>query len=680
MNNKSFYSRERRSDWQTIKQTAIFLAGLFLCGLAGAPRAAAADAPGWMHALVNAPLPAHDEKTDAVLLYSERILTVQSADKMKAVTREAYKILRPTGRQRGHIHAVVNSETKVVSMRGWCIPAQGKDFEAKEKDAVEISIPNIDGSELLSDTRLKVLQIPAAEPGNIVGYEYEEEIHPFVLQDIWEFQESDPAREARYTLQLPQGWEYKASWLNYAEIKPTATGNNQWQWVVSDLKPIKGESAMPPIKAVAGEMVVSIFPPGGNAPNRGFANWNEMGIWERGLVSGRRDASPQIKQKVNELTASVSAPLDKMRALAKFVQRDIRYVAIELGIGGWQPHAAAEVFTHKYGDCKDKATLMGSMLHEIGVESYFIVINTERGAITPQTPAHKGFDHAIIAIRIPDGVADPSLAAIENHPKLGRILFFDPTDELTPFGQLSGALQANYGLLVTPDGGELNELPKLPAAMNGVKRTGKLALDPVGTLRGDIQEVRVGDYAASQRSMLRTVTRDADKIKPIETLLSHSFTTFQIAKATVGNLERTDAPFVYNYSIVANDYAKRAGNLLLVRPRVLGNKSSGILETREPRKYPVEFSGPSLDTDTFEITLPRGYEVDDLPPAINADYSFASYHSKTEVNGNVLRYTRTFEVKELTVPLAKVAELKQMYRTIAGDERSTAVLKLAGSK
>ena len=102
-----------------------------------------------------------------------------------------------------------------------------------------------------------------------------------------------------------------------------------------------------------------------------------------------------------------------------------------------------------------------------------------------------------------------------------------------------------------------------------------------------------------------------------------------------------------------------------------------MLETKEPRKYPLEFVGPSRDTDTFEIALPAGYEVDDLPPAVNADYSFASYHSKTEVNGNTLKYTRTFEVKELSVPVGKVEDLKKLYRIIAGDERNTAVLKPA---
>ena len=645
--------------------------------LAGVPPCAAADAPAWMHALVTAPLPAHDEKTDAVLLYSERIVTVQSADKFKITVREAYKILRPGGREYGTVTVSYNSHSKITGLRGWCIPSQGKDYEVKDKEAIEISLPKVDGSELVSDVKDKLLRIPAADVGNIVGFEYEKELQPFVLQDVWRFQEADPGREAHYTLQLPAGWEYKATWMNYPEVKPAQSGN-QSQWSVSDIKGIKHEDSMPPWQGVAGQMIVSFFPSGGSAQNQGFQNWKQMGIWYQGLTSGRRDASPELKQKAASLTASASTPSAKMKALGEFAQRDIRYVAIELGIGGWQPHPAAEVFTHHYGDCKDKATLMGAMLHEIGIDSYYVVINSERGSVTPETPAHMGgFDHVIVAIKLPDGVSEGSLAATMIHPKLGKILFFDPTDELTPFGQLSGALQANYGLLVTPDGGELVQLPKLSPATNGIQRIAKLSLNASGTLSGEVQETRVGDRAWSQRWALPTVTKDTDRIKPIETLLSHSLATFQITKASVSNLQLTDQPFLYNYSVVAQNYAKPAGNLLLVRPRFVGNKSSDLLETKEPRKYPVEFDGPSRDSDSFEITLPAAYEVDDLPPAVNADYSFASYHSKTEVNGNTLKYTRTFEVKELSVPLSKVEDLKKLYRIIASDERNTAVLKPA---
>ena len=211
MNNKSCCSQARQRRVIEMRRTLSYFAVFMMGGVAGAPQASAGDAPAWMHALVSVPLPAHDEKTDVVLLYSDRTVTVQSADKIKITVREAYKILRPGGREYGTVAASFNSRSKITGMRGWCIPAQGKDYEVKDKEAMEMSLPKVEGSELVSDVRVKILRIPAADPGNIVGYEYEQELQPFVLQDVWHFQESNPARETRYTLQLPSGWEYKAT-------------------------------------------------------------------------------------------------------------------------------------------------------------------------------------------------------------------------------------------------------------------------------------------------------------------------------------------------------------------------------------------------------------------------------------------------------------------------------------
>ncbi len=660
------------------RQTVLIGFWLAIFAMSNAPRAeAGGEAPQWMHALTGISLPSYDEKTDAVLLYSETSVTVVSADKTRTRVREAYKILRPQGRERGTVGVHFNRGRKITSLHGWCIPAQGKDYEVKEKDALDVSAP-IEGGELVSDVRFRVLRIPAADPGNIVGYEYEVEEQPFWLQDIWRFQETDPVRESHYSLQLPPGWEYKASWLSYPEVKPSEAGNLS-QWVISDVKGIRREPDMPPLSGLAGQMIISFFPPGGTSRKNEFLNWQGMGVWYAGLYGGQMEASEPIKQEVGRLTAGKTTSLAKMQAIAGFTQHDIRYVAIELGIGGWQPHAASDVFSHRYGDCKDKATLMHAMLREVGVDSYHVVINTQRGSVTSNTPAHHAFNHVILAIKVPDDVKDSSLIAVMQHPKLGKILFFDPTNDLTPFGQIGGYLQANYGLLVTPDGGELVELPQQPSAMNSIQRSGKLSLDAGGMLRGDVEEVRLGDRAWSERWRLRTVTNNADRVKPIESLLAGSLSSFQITKASAVNLEHTDQPFGFNYTFVSDNYAKSAGNLLLVRPRVLGSKSWGVLETKEPRKFPLEFAGPSRDTDSFEITLPPGYEVDELPPPMDVEYSFGSYHSKTEAQGQTLHYVRSMEIKELSVPVSKMDELKKFYRMIASDERNTAVLKLSGS-
>ncbi|HXZ28444.1 MAG TPA: transglutaminase, partial [Terriglobales bacterium] len=118
------------------------------------------------------------------------------------------------------------------------------------------------------------------------------------------------------------------------------------------------------------------------------------------------------------------------------------------------------------------------------------------------------------------------------------------------------------------------------------------------------------------------------------------------------------------------------GSLLLLRPRVLGQKADDFFEGKE-RKYPVEFAAPTLQTDDFEITLPPGFTVDDLPTPADLDAGFASYKSQIQVQGNVLHYSRQYEIKDILVPTEQLPKLKTFYRRVAGDENASAVLKRA---
>jgi hypothetical protein len=633
---------------------------------------ARADAPAWMHTAANAPLPTYDVKTSAVLIYSEDVTTVMPDGKTKAIVRRAYKILRPEGREYAVAEAYIAHDTRIGSMKAWCVPQQGKDYEVKDKDAVDRSIGLTE--DVISDVKLRTLKIPAGDVGNVVGYEIQYDGRPYVLDDEWEFQREIPVKEARYTLQMPPGWEYKAIWLNHAKVEPTPSGTNQWQWVVADIPEIRHERRMPPWPGVAGRMVVAFLAPGAR-PQNGFLTWDDMARWQTGLANGKRDATPEINSKVAEITAGKPMPQQQLQQIAQYIQKDIRYVAIEIGIGGWQPHSATEIFSHRYGDCKDKATLMSTMLKLAGIDSYYLFINTRRGAVGPETPPERMFDHAILAIKLPAEIKDPRYQAIFNHPKLGNLLIFDPTNEKTPIGQLSGELQGNYALLVSPEGGELIRTPQLPTMSNGITRTGNFSLDAQGTLKAEIAESRKGDLASWERHEQSSVSNSKDRVKRIEQEVSHSIGMFEMTSASMTGLDANEVPFGYSYTFVAPGYAKQAGELLVVRPRVMGIETSDLLETKEARKFPVIFEGPRKDTDAFEITLPGGYEVDDLPPPTDIDYSFASYHSKTDAAGNKLKYTRTLEIKELSVPMEKMDELKKFYRVIASDERNTAVLK-----
>ncbi len=652
--------------------TTTLLATLLLA--MAAPVALAMTPPPWVQAQINTALPEHKPSTPAVLLYSETGLTVLPNGKIRQLERRVIKILRQEGMSYSIIRAVSTTEARVNSMHGWNIPADGKPAEVDDRQAVESAVIGVDQSNLAADVRTKLLRIPGAVPGNIVASEVEQEFEPYQLADDWVFQETIPIREAHYSLELPSGWSYKARWINHPEVAPLISGARA-SWTLTDLQALRQEAQMPPLQAISGRMAVSLIPPGGHGQS--LETWSDMGKWYTGLTQGRWATSPEIKRQVAALTASQPTLLGKIQAVAGFVQSDVRYVAIELGIGKMQPHTAAEVFMHRYGDCKDKVTLLGAMLKELGVDSSYLLVNTQRGAINESTPPNLGFNHVIIAIRLPAEVEDPRLLAVITHPRLGRLLIFDPTETYTPIGLLEGPLQGGMGLLVSDAGGELVRLPVLPVTASTLQRTAHLTLDGAGTLRGEVKELSAGDMAAFARSEADATAQGTNRTKPLEAVLAGSFTSFKLSNAVIHDLNAHDQPLQWNYSIEVPNYAEASGDILTLRPRVLGSKSTGLLETKEPRENDIEFLGPQRDLDVFEVALPDGYVVDDLPPPLDVDYPYASYHSKTEVVGHTMRYTRSFEIKSLTVPVAQAQQLKDFFRTILNEERVVAVLRHA---
>lgn len=664
MRNKPSYARWTRP--------ATSLLAVFLVVLAAAPAfmPLAAAPPPWLRQLAREPLPAYPADTDAVMLLDEGITTVRPDGETVTLVRQAYKILRPQGRSYARVGVFFDGETRINSMKAWTISASGREYELKEKDAVERSL----GSGVFQDTRIKELFLPEAEPGSVVGWEYEQRTRPHLLENSWWLELSVPVRRSRFTIRLPEDWEYSVQWANFTPVEPQRTGANDWTWDMQDIPPLKPEPAMPAVRSLAGRLVVTYFTSRPGITRQSKRTWGEIGEWYRDLTEGRRASSPEIKQKVAELTAGKSGLLEKVRDLAAFAQEDVRYVSIQIGIGGYQPHFAREIFANRYGDCKDKATILSAMLAEIGVPSEYVLIHSDRGVVQESLPSPWSFNHVILAIQLPEDAASPDLVALGEAPGLGRVLFFDPTDTYTRFGLLPASLQANHGLLVGAQGGELLRLPLLDADHNRLLRTGHLRLAPDGAIAGEVREVRSGRNALWRRAQLRE-TSLADRPKLIERSLAFDLPTFVLQSSEFANMEKSDTELQVDFRFSAPAYAKRAGNLLLVRPRVLGSKSRDFLEATDERKFPVEFESLSRENDTFEISLPDGYEVDEIPDGVELDYGFARYHSRYEVEGRVLRYHREYVLREVLVPTERLQELKRFYRQIAADERASAVLR-----
>jgi len=642
------------------------------------PCAFAGDsAPDWLRALAREKLPDYPDNPIAVQLVDEVQTTVSGSGEIETRHRIAYKLLRPESRDEYGLAAVpFDNQTKITSFSAWTIAADGHEYALKDKDALETSLTTY---EVFSDVKAKFLKYSAADPGNVVGYEFVQKQRPFVFEDDWEFQDKIPLRHGRLILQVPAGWEYTARWFNYPDQKPQVSGN-QYTWEVTDVPAVDVEPEMPSRVAVAGWVGLKYFPTDPAMRARTTGTWNDLGLWYAGLTQPTRNASPEIKQKVAELTSNLSDPIAKIRALAEFAQQKIRYAAIEFGIGGYQPHLASDIFTHQYGDCKDKATLLITMLHEAGIEAYYVVVFDERGIVRPDYPSMH-FNHAITAIKLPDSIDSSALYAVVNHPKLGRILFFDPTNEYVPLGYLPTYLQANYGLVVGPDGGTILQMPLLPPSTNRLLRTGKFTLTPTGDLWGDVQEVEWGGPAASRREDFLTA-QPSKRAEILENFLGSFLTNYTLTGASVGNLDKYGESLVVSYKFASPGYATNAGGMLFLRPRIVGDKYTNYLTlfaNGKPRKYPVEFDEATRQDDVFDIALPAGYVVEGLPQPVQAQCDYATYKSETEFADGILHYKRTFEIKDVIVPTDKLPVIRDFLQKVAADQQSAAVLRRVAS-
>ena len=632
---------------------------LALALLLTVPAFAGPNVPDWVTAAAQSPIP-KTEAAGAVLL-DETQMEVRSADEIVTRYRRVVKILTAAGRDYGYVAVAFDNASKLKSFRAWSIDAKGQKYEVKERDAVEMSPFDF---ELYSDARSKVLRIPASDIGSVVAYEYEKRERPWVLHTTWQYQEDLPVVTARLTVTIPQGWTHDARWSGTEKGTVVRDGSGLL-WELRDVPEIVSEPGRPSSRAIAGRVGIHFIPPSPSAVHR---TWADVARWYAGLAATRLATTPEVQAKAKEL---MSGAADPVRALAKFSQRDVRYVAVEIGIGGYQPHAAADVFRNRYGDCKDKATLLKTMLRELGIESYYVLVHTTRGVVDPHFPSIHSFNHVILAVAAPSKTKD--VHAIVQHPKLGALVLFDPTSTLTPFGYLPSYLQESRGLLVTPDGGDLIELPKHAPEANQLRRSAKLALDATGRLAGDVTEVRTGWLAAEMRGSLHPLTAQ-ERVRYLESTLGYHLSNYTTSGVAFENLEDVESELVIKYSIVAPSYASHVADMTLVRPRVLGQKPESILDLGK-RKYGYVTTGPSVQTDDIEIALPPGVGVDELPEAVKLSTPMLRYSSQSKFEAGVLRYQRQYALDTWFVDRERLPELNKAFAQILADERASAVLK-----
>jgi hypothetical protein len=627
--------------------------------------------PDWVRTAAAQTIPHYPANTNAVVLLDDTTYTVAPDGGAVEHVRHVVKILRPQGRDEATIHIGFDKNTKILSMNVWSIGPDGHEYAMKDKDFVDVGFPGMEGAFVFEDVRFRVASAPGGDPGGVIAYEYEQRSPQYLAENTWSFQDEIPHLSESFTLQLPPGYTYGTVWAHHAPIEAANLEGRGWRWEMRDTPAVDLEHVplSPAAEALEGRMTVHYAGPGAGATDQ--SNWKSIGEWYAPLIRDRLAATPEITAKAQELTAGKTDFFDRTEAIAEFLQKQVRYVAIEVGIGGYQPHSAGDVFHNRYGDCKDKATLLSAMLSAVGVHAALMMVDSHRGYVDPDAPSLDG-NHMIAAVEVPKGYDSPRLHSLVTASTGRRYLIFDPTSEKTVFGELEHQLQGSYGILMEGADTQVIQLPVLDPALNTIHRTASFRLDADGVLKGTVTEKRFGDVSEIRRE----VYAQGDVKQQTEFLdhmLGRDFTAFTASDVKAENVDALNKDFTLTYSLSAERYAKSMGSLLMVRPRVLGDLD--IDTDHKARTVPINLDETMQATDDYTIEIPDGYAVDELPDPVKLDVGFAAYESDIQATGNTLHYKRTYTIRQITVPADRYADVQKLAGAIAADEDSSAVLK-----
>jgi transglutaminase-like putative cysteine protease len=628
--------------------------------------------PSWLQQAATANIPSYNKDVPAVVLYSEQVVTIAPDGRITTTKNYAVRILTRDGREYANaVQMYLTGSSKVRDMRAWLIRGSGdvKKY-GKENTLDQISDPN----DIYNEYRVRIITAERdADAGMVFGYQSTIEEAPLFGQDLWRFQSRLPTLVSRYTLALPAGWRASSVTFNHAKIEPSVTAGSTYTWELTGLPPIELEPRSPEVTNLAPRIAVNYFPPDGSpvTGTKTFTNWADVSRWATELNDPQTAMDDTLAAKARELTASSKTELERIQAVARFVQ-NLQYISIDIGVGrgnGYRPRPAAQVLAKAYGDCKDKANLMRTLLKALRITAYPVAIYSgDPTFVREEWASPSQFNHAIIAIKVSDETQVPTVI---NHPKLGRLLIFDATDESTMVGDLPEHEQGSLALVVAGDDGLLIRMPTTPPESNQLERQIEATLADDGSITGSIQERSMGQSAVDERRAFNHFSRP-DYLKIIE-----MWVTRGVSGARVTRVEPVDGKvngrFALDVEFSAASYAQLMQNRLLVFKPAIVSRRDALVLTQAARKYPIVIDSNAF-TETVRVKLPQGFGVDEMPDPLKLDTPFGNYTASYDVKDGQLLFTRKLTMRAMTIPAADYAAVRSFFERIRAVEQSPVVL------
>lgn len=504
---------------------------------------------------------------------------------------------------------------------------------------------------LYDEARIAEFDIPGVEVGDIVELRVKTRSRQTFLLPKWYFDGRSPAVMSRFTVDVPKGWDLKWGYWQGAErskFEPASTDLGTATRLVFEAKALPARTPEPqsgPFTSWGRRLLFSVADGPGEAGRDTLGSWEALGSWYRGLLTNRDVISDEDWARVMQEVKGDTSPA----RLYAYVRDHVRYVALyEDNLAGYRPHSARAVLKNRFGDCKDMATLLVSLLRRSGQEAYPVLVGVANRVFFDESfPTVSAFNHLVVAMPKPDG----------------SYHFMDPTDKSGVFDAMPWHLEGTGALIVKPDSVDLRRLPKPEAKTHRAQL--KYALESGGTLKFE-GEFR-GVAGAGWQWQADHLPKDIEgRIK------AAFFSHFSIDGLSTFSVQTKNGAVLISASAVPRGLYRDIGGsrVLPLAPFLPGRLLTDPVESRTSGVYlnrPGDWR--------IIVSLPKGRGVVSMPESSEASMAQVSHSFSVKETDNEVLVEAVLHVEDPAVPVAALPALRALDLEIMQARRSAVVTK-----
>lgn len=529
-----------------------------------------------------------------------------------------------------------------------------------EKNFSDVSAAN--DFSLYEDSRVKIFKPAVNAYPYTIEYEYEVQAKQTLYFDDWYPNRSTgiSVENASYTFTCKPNFKIRIKENNYpgkAEGGINGKGLTVYFWQIQNIKALRDEPYSPDADRFLTRVSIAPEKFAYRGLSGSFTNWTEYGKWvSEDLLKGRSEIPAGTAAQIKELTKDLTDPKDKARKIYEYMQKKMRYISVQIGIGGFQPISASEVDRMSYGDCKGLVNYTRGLLDLAGIKSYYTVV--EAGSLKKD--------------------ADPNFASMNqgNHvilclPFASDTTWLECTSQQIPFGFLGDFTDDRLVVACTEDGGKIMRTPRYEALANKQIRQAKFRISEDGEASAEmITQFTGAQYENREPIILASQTEQRKKLAEIYPINNIQFEAVSLKQ------DKSSSPStVETISFKARDYGAINGNHLEI-PLNLVNRYNNIPREVSNRTMPLYINRGFSDIDELNFTLPDGYKIDSYPKNLSIEKPFGKFSVTLEVKGNSLAYTRKIELKDGTYPPENYQEFVNFYQAVSdADNRKISMVR-----